>query len=356
MGLLDKKPHKGRKNVSLSNREETCYMKKTMGKQLLALLVAFLMVFNGFAMTTARFVYAANGDKTVLAFTSDVHNNESNNTGKTRLGSEGVEDKEATFENGAALGHKFGNWTKLNNEQHQRVCTNDASHVEKANHVWDNGTVTEKATLTTTGKKLHTCAVCGVTKTSSIAKVSLGKAKVASEGKPNRKLFIITMSKVSGASAYKIMYRTPNGKWATKTTSKTKFNLTGLKVKGLYQIKAQATKKETATTKAVTGASANVNYRYLNTIKNYKIKSGSKSATLSWSKDSYATGYQIIYSTNKNIKNAKVLTLKGNSNTKRIVKGLKKGKIYYFRVRPIKRYGGKDYIGVLSPIKAVKIK
>jgi hypothetical protein len=62
-------------------------MNKTMTKRWLALLVAFLMIFNGFAMTSASMVYAAVGDDVdVLAFTSDVHNDQKNYTGETRLG------------------------------------------------------------------------------------------------------------------------------------------------------------------------------------------------------------------------------------------------------------------------------
>ena len=70
----------------------------------------------------------------------------------------------------AALGHNFGAWTKLNDTQHQRVCSRDSSHVEKANHTWNSGVVTKAATCSTTGVKTYTCSACGATKTETIAK------------------------------------------------------------------------------------------------------------------------------------------------------------------------------------------
>ncbi|HAM15408.1 MAG TPA: hypothetical protein DCP91_06030, partial [Eggerthellaceae bacterium] len=67
-----------------------------------------------------------------------------------------------------ALGHSWGAWTKLNDTQHQRVCAHDASHVQKANHVWGTGKVTKKPTAYKTGVRTYTCAECKATKTEII--------------------------------------------------------------------------------------------------------------------------------------------------------------------------------------------
>ena len=67
-----------------------------------------------------------------------------------------------------ALGHNFGNWTKLNDTQHQRVCSRDSSHKETANHSWNSGTITKQPTCTAAGVKTYTCSVCSGTKTESI--------------------------------------------------------------------------------------------------------------------------------------------------------------------------------------------
>ena len=68
------------------------------------------------------------------------------------------------------VNHSFGAWTKINDTQHQRVCSRDSSHVEKANHTWNSGTVTNAATCTATGVKSYTCSVCNGSKTETISK------------------------------------------------------------------------------------------------------------------------------------------------------------------------------------------
>nr|MCR5781569.1 dockerin type I repeat-containing protein [Clostridia bacterium] len=68
----------------------------------------------------------------------------------------------------AATGHAYGAWTKLNDTKHQRICANDASHKETADHIWDNGSITTVATCTATGTKTYTCSVCGATREESI--------------------------------------------------------------------------------------------------------------------------------------------------------------------------------------------
>lgn len=69
-----------------------------------------------------------------------------------------------------ALGHDYGEWTLLDDSQHQRICSRDESHVEKEAHTWDNGVVTKEATDSEEGVKTYTCSVCKGTKTEVIPK------------------------------------------------------------------------------------------------------------------------------------------------------------------------------------------
>ena len=68
----------------------------------------------------------------------------------------------------AALGHAWGAWTNLNGTSHKRVCANDPTHVETAEHVWDDGTVTTEPTDKAEGVKTYTCTVCGAEKTEPV--------------------------------------------------------------------------------------------------------------------------------------------------------------------------------------------
>ena len=71
-----------------------------------------------------------------------------------------------------ATGHAYGQWEKLNDEEHRRVCANDASHVETEPHTWDEGKVTKEATAEAEGETTFTCSVCGATKTEPIGKTA----------------------------------------------------------------------------------------------------------------------------------------------------------------------------------------
>ncbi|MBQ6266461.1 MAG: InlB B-repeat-containing protein, partial [Clostridia bacterium] len=58
-----------------------------------------------------------------------------------------------------ATGHSYGAWTYLNENQHQRVCANDASHVETENHSYGEWVNQNN------GTKICTCTGCGHVKT-----------------------------------------------------------------------------------------------------------------------------------------------------------------------------------------------
>ena len=76
-----------------------------------------------------------------------------------------------------------------------------------------------------------------------------------------------------------------------------------------------------------------------------------------WKKQTLKTsGYQLQYATNKSFKKAKKLTVKGNKNTTKTVKKLKRGKKYYVRVRTYKTVDGKKYYSKWSKAKSVKTK
>ena len=67
-----------------------------------------------------------------------------------------------------ATGHNWGDWTKVDDTNHQRVCKNDASHVETAAHSWDNGVVTKQPSYGVKGEKTFTCTVCEATRVEEI--------------------------------------------------------------------------------------------------------------------------------------------------------------------------------------------
>ena len=67
--------------------------------------------------------------------------------------------------------HTYGSWTKVNDTTHKHVCS-VCSKEETANHTWNSGAVTKKATCKEEGVKTYTCTTCSATKTEAIAKLT----------------------------------------------------------------------------------------------------------------------------------------------------------------------------------------
>ena len=85
--------------------------------------------------------------------------------------------------------------------------------------------------------------------------------------------------------------------------------------------------------------------------------SKSRQMTVSWKKDTRATGYQIMYSTDKKFrKNVKTVNIKKYKTTRCTVKKLARNKRYYVRVRSYKKVSGGKLYGSWSSTKNVKIK
>ena len=67
--------------------------------------------------------------------------------------------------------HTFGNYTKVNDSTHKRVCS-ACGFEETKNHTWNGGTVTKQASCKESGTKHFTCTACGVAKDETIAKTN----------------------------------------------------------------------------------------------------------------------------------------------------------------------------------------
>jgi hypothetical protein len=77
--------------------------------------------------------------------------------------------------------------------------------------------------------------------------------------------------------------------------------------------------------------------------------------TAAWKRNSKATGYQLQYSADRNFETTKTVTVKGNTNIKKNINGLTKGKIYYVRVRAYKKGATAAYYSAWSAAKKIII-
>lgn len=81
-----------------------------------------------------------------------------------------------------------------------------------------------------------------------------------------------------------------------------------------------------------------------------------KTVSLQWKKTANASGYQVSYSYQKNMKKAKVLTIKKPGTTSKTISGLKSKKTCYVRVRAWAKAGDGKIYSSWSSMKKIKVK
>lgn len=180
--------------------------------------------------------------------------------------------------------------------------------------------------------------------------VKLSAPSVRTRAVSRKKQMKVTLGTVHGAAWYKVAYRKAGSKsWKTVKTTGNTAVIKNMKTGGLYQFRAAA-----VDSKKKTGKYSKIRYRFYRSMKGLRFKARKKAIRATWKKTKGASGYQVLISEKKDLKGAKVITVKGKNRKAYTVKGLRKGKRYYIAVRPYKTKGGKRYIGIRSKIKAVK--
>ncbi len=172
---------------------------------------------------------------------------------------------------------------------------------------------------------------------------SLGKVKTLTVTETDDDEIDIKWSKVSGATGYRVYYKTANGSWAKFNTKKTSTDLEKLKSATTYQIKVRAYKKSGSKVTWGTYSPTVKSSTEPAKVKNLKISTTSSSkAKLTWSAVTGATGYQIYRSTGSSY--SKLTTVTAKSATVSYKNG------YKFKVRAYRKLSGKNYFGDFSAV------
>lgn len=157
----------------------------------------------------------------------------------------------------------------------------------------------------------------------------------------------VTWNKIAGASSYTVQRSTNKKSWKNiKTVTKTSYTDTSVKNKNgkKFYYRVVANGEKVSGNKGITRLATP-------TLTKASNVSG-RGIKVNYKKNSKASGYQVQYSLKKNFKSGvKTVKVNGANNIKKVVKGLRKGKVYYVRVRCFK---GKNYSG-WSATKKVKI-
>lgn len=167
----------------------------------------------------------------------------------------------------------------------------------------------------------------------------------------------LTWSKVAGAAGYRVFkYDTKKKTWVkVADTKNTNYTVTKLKAGTSYKYAVKAYAKSGSTT-YYSSAYSQLSTATKPGTPTLKAISASKSAKLSWNKQTGASGYMVYMATSKNGSYQKVATVKGGTKVSYTKTGLTKGKTYYFKVAAYKTADGKNIYGSYSAVKSVKVK
>ncbi len=173
----------------------------------------------------------------------------------------------------------------------------------------------------------------------------------------NKKSISVSWMPIGGFAKYEVQRKVGSGKWATvKKTLSDIYVDKDVKVgkKYSYRVRSYVETEDFKEIGAFCKAKS-IKFANLTAKPKFTVKKGTKSATVKIKKfDKNVKGYQIQYSNSKKFKGAKkVLTKKAT----KVIKKLKSGKTYYFRVRKYCEYiDGEKVFGNFSGTKSVKIK
>ncbi len=222
-----------------------------------------------------------------------------------------------------------------------------SNYTDAKGHNYEFTKYSVKATRNKNGQKLYTCTRCGKTKTTSFAKIKSWKLSSTSATYTGKNITPkITIKDANGNTISSQYYyyriyceKTQNvvgrinwvDKYYIEVVMKTKYS--GEIMVGEFTVKPKS--------------------RSISS-----ISKGSKSFTVKWKalKSSQITGYQIQYSTDKNFKNKKTITVKGSSKSSKKIKGLKGNKKYYVRIRTYKTRKDLKWYSSWSSVKSVTTK
>lgn len=173
----------------------------------------------------------------------------------------------------------------------------------------------------------------------------------------NKKSISVSWMPMGGFEKYEVQRKVGSGKWATvKKTLSDIYVDKDVKVgkKYSYRVRSYVETEDFKEISAYCKAKS-IKFANLTAKPNFTLKKGTQSATVKIKKfDKNVKGYQIQYSTSKKFKGAKkVLTKKAT----KVIKKLKSGKTYYFRVRKYcEGQSDEKVFGNFSKVKTVKVK
>ncbi|MGN0467275.1 MAG: fibronectin type III domain-containing protein [Acutalibacteraceae bacterium] len=181
----------------------------------------------------------------------------------------------------------------------------------------------------------------------STTSISIKKSPTLKAGTIKATSVKLSWTTTKNVSSYKLYKSTDKKTWKSVATTKaTSYTVSKLTAGTKYYFRLIAisgkTKSPYSNTVSVTPKPERVG--------SLKIKfSSNTQASVSWSKISGATGYEIFLSTSSDFKkDLKKYTVKGGDKTSYTIKNMKNGTKYYVKVRAVRQVGKKNVVGTCS--------
>ena len=207
-----------------------------------------------------------------------------------------------------------------------------------SDHKWKLDEDYERATLNQDGKKTYTCSKCGAKKSSKISKITSIKLSPSSytyDGKVKTPKLVVKNSAGTVLSSDYYMLGFDDGRKNVGTYS------AEIILRGNYY--------------GVFARTFKINPK--GTVISSLTSSKKQQLKVTWAKQAtQTTGYQIKYSTTKDFKSSKTLTVSSTKTKSKTISNLKSGKTYYVRVRTYKLKEGTKYYSSWSSYKYKKVK
>lgn len=182
------------------------------------------------------------------------------------------------------------------------------------------------ASLTESGKARLVCKSCGATLktviTEQLKSIGISEKALKYDGKSHKPTAVIKSisGKSIGGGYFTVEYYSRKKNQRVNSIKEIGQYLVKVKLRGCYSGEKQF-------------------YVFVkpSDIKSFKVKRSKTEATVTWRADSAVSGYELVIAENKSFsKGKRTVVIKKAKTAKRLVKSLKKGKTYYFRLRSYK--------------------
>ena len=141
------------------------------------------------------------------------------------------------------------------------------------------------------------------------------------------------------------------------TTGKNSYTVKGLTSCTTYKFKVRSYVENADGTVSYGDFSTAISAKTLLNTPTLKAKAtGGGKVTLTWTKVSKATGYEIYYSTKKNGRYTKLKTVSKSSKRRYVDKGLARGEKYYYTIRAYRTANGVKTYSNYNTIKSVRVR